>query len=199
MSASNEIATRSSESLVEQALDTTLRAGADSADIVLVRGRSLEARVRDKTVEFVKQAQEQVLGIRVLMQGEGGMKTAVTSTSDLASPAIEQMARETVALARATEADPAAGLPEDGFATNLPDLSLVEPSDRDTQVDVRIDDARAAERAARAYDERITNSVGSQVRRPQAFTFKRARQVSFQGEHGINVQKKRGGGRSSIK
>ena len=163
MSASNEIATRSSESIVEQALETTLRAGADSADIVLVRGRSLEARVRDETVEFVKQAQEQVLGIRVLMQGEGGMKTAVTSTSDLASPAIEQMARETVALARATEADPAAGLPEDGFATNLPDLSLVEPSDRDTQVDVRIDDARAAERAARAYDERITNSEGSQV------------------------------------
>lgn len=163
MSSSTAVATRPAESIIEQALETTLRAGADAADIVLVRGRSLEARVRGETVDFVKQAQEQILGIRVLMSGDGGMRTAVTSTSDLAKSAIEQMARETVALARATEADPAAGLPEDGFATDIPDLDLLEPKDRDTHADARIEDARTAEQAARNYDERISNSEGSQV------------------------------------
>lgn len=163
MSSEGEVAVFEGSAAVEHALAQVLRAGADAADVVLVRGRSLEARVRDTTVDFVKQAQEQVLGIRVLMSGKQGVRTAVTSTSDLAAPAVEQMARETVALARATEPDPAAGLPEGGFATDLPDLCLLDPDDKNVAADTRIDDARSAERAARDFDPRITNSEGSQV------------------------------------
>ncbi|MFT5442570.1 MAG: PmbA protein [Myxococcota bacterium] len=150
-------------STVEQALKVVQAAGADAADIILIRGRSHEARVRDETIDFVKQAQEQILGIRVLMSGKEGMHSAVTSTSDLAPAAVEQMAKETVALARATEADPAAGLPEGGFATDLPDLELFDPDDRSVHIDARIEDARIAEKAARDFDKRITNSEGSQV------------------------------------
>lgn len=163
MSASSAPVARPTDAVVQEALETTLRAGADAADIVLVRGRSLEARVRDETVDFVKQAQEQTLGIRVLMRGDGGMRSAVTSTSDLSMDAIELLASETVTLARATAADPAAGLPEDGFATDLPDLDLFDIADRSVGVDARIEDARNAERAARAFDPRIRNSEGSQV------------------------------------
>lgn len=154
---------RTTADVVEHALACAQREGADAADVVWVRGRSLEARVREETVDFVKQAQEQILGIRALVAGSEGMSSAVTSTSDLAGEAIEAMVRETVALARATEADPAAGLPEGGFAEDLPDLDLRDPEDENTTADARIEDAREAERAARAFDPRITNSEGSQV------------------------------------
>ena len=66
-------------------------------------------------------------------------------------------------LARATAEDPHAGLPEERFATDLPDLGLVDPSDREITMEERIDEARRAERSARDVDPRICNSEGSEV------------------------------------
>jgi PmbA protein len=152
-----------SRELAVHALQAARGAGADQADVALVESDSLEARVRGETVDFVKQARERTLGIRALVRGEGGMRSAVTSTSDLAPAAVERLAAETVALARATAADPAAGLPEGGFAADLPDLELAPPEDGDASVDARIEAARRAEAAARACDPRIQNSEGSQV------------------------------------
>ncbi|MCP4037199.1 MAG: TldD/PmbA family protein [bacterium] len=163
MSASHDRVDLDLAGIVDQTLDQLANAGADASDVVLVRGRSLEARVRDETVDFVKQAQEQILGIRALIEADGGMSSAVSSTSDLKPGAIEQMVRETVALAQATEADPAAGLPEGGFAQDIPDLSLLDPADQSISADARIEQARSAERAAREFDPRIQNSEGSQV------------------------------------
>ncbi len=87
----------------------------------------------------------------------------MTSTSDLSEAAIDRMADETVALARATAPDPHAGLPEEDFATDLPDLRLLDPEDMNVSVEARIEEARRAEQAARAFDPRIDNSEGSQV------------------------------------
>jgi PmbA protein len=148
---------------VAAALEAAGRAGADAADAVLVESDSFESRVRGQEIDFVKQARERTLGLRVLVRGRGGFRSAVTSTSDLAEEAIARMAPETVALARATADDPAAGLPEDGFARELPDLRLFDPRDREVAVEARIEDARRAENAARATDPRIANSEGSQV------------------------------------
>ena len=119
--------------------------------------------VRDQEIEFVKQAQERCLGIRVLMDDGTGRATAITSTCDLSPEAVDRMAEETVALARATAPDGAAGLPESGFAEDLPDLGLADPGDRHASVEARIDDAKRAEPRPRAYDERIDNSEGSQA------------------------------------
>jgi PmbA protein len=73
------------------------------------------------------------------------------------------MAAETVALARATAADPCAGLPAGGFAEAQPDLRLLDPADRGLPVEARIARAREAEAAARGADPRITNSEGSEA------------------------------------
>ncbi|MBW2272656.1 MAG: TldD/PmbA family protein [Deltaproteobacteria bacterium] len=156
-------ADKSDEDLVAHALDCARRAGADAADALLIRGRSMESRVRGEVIDFVKQAQEQVLGIRALRSREGGMSSAVTSTCDLAPEAIEAMAADAVTLAKATAADPAAGLPDGGFATQLPELRLVDPDDRTVSIEARIDDARRCESAARGADARIVNSEGSQA------------------------------------
>jgi PmbA protein len=149
--------------IVERALEHVRQAGAHAADAVLIEASSHEARVRDLEIDFVKQAREHCLGLRALMRGAGGMSSAVTSTCDLSPEAVDRMAQETAALARATAPDPTAGLPEGGFATDIPKLGLFDDLDRDVTVEARIEDARCAERAARETDPRIVNSEGSQV------------------------------------
>ncbi len=148
---------------LELALAAVRRAGASAADAVLVSGEMLQARVRASEIDFVKQARDRTLGLRAFVEGRSGLRTALTSTSDLSPDVVERMAEETVALATATSEDPMAGLPDGGFASDFPDLELFEPTDRPVEVDGRISAARSAEEAARAVDERIVNSEGSQV------------------------------------
>ena len=151
------------KAVVTHALEAAARAGASQADVLLVEGDDREVRVRGDDIEFVKQAQERGLGIRALVDGKEGRQTSIVSTSDLAPDAVGRMAEEAVALARATAADPTAGLPDDGFATDLPDLALFDPADRNVALDARIEDAKRAEAAARDFDDRIDNSEGSQA------------------------------------
>jgi PmbA protein len=150
---------------VQRALACVRGAGATAADAVLVESDNLEARVRGDEIDFVKQARERTLGIRALVRGSAGLRSAITSTSDLSATAVDAMAAQAVALAHATAEDPAAGLPEEDFAEDWRelDLGLGSPEDREVSVETRIDDARRAENAARARDPRIVNSEGSQV------------------------------------
>lgn len=148
---------------VALALRAVHSAGADQADALLVENDSVEVRVRGDEVDVVKQSRERVLGIRALVREGDAFCSAVTSTSDLSAGAVERMAAESAALARATAADPAAGLPEGGFAADAPDLALLDAQDASLSVEARIDAARCAEEAARAVDPRITNSEGSEV------------------------------------
>ncbi|MFI5217340.1 MAG: TldD/PmbA family protein [Candidatus Limnocylindria bacterium] len=156
-------AARAPRGVVEQALEAARRAGADAADALLLLSDSIESRVRGSEIDFVKQARERTLGIRALVRGARGSRSAVTSTSDLSEDAVERMARETVALAKATAEDPIAGLPENGFAGEAPDLALFDPADRGVGIEAHIDQARVAEAAARALDPRIVNSEGTHV------------------------------------
>jgi PmbA protein len=148
---------------IERALARARGAGAADADAMLVESRSLSARVRDRDVDFVTQASERMLGLRVFVSKPGGLATGSAASNDLAPETIDRLADEAVALARATAPDAAAGLPDGGFATDLPDLGLFDPADRDVAAEARIDDARRAEAAARALDARIVNSEGSQA------------------------------------
>ncbi|HEY5658334.1 MAG TPA: metallopeptidase TldD-related protein, partial [Myxococcota bacterium] len=158
-------ASREPLEIVQCALDRARDAGADAADAILLQSENLAARVRGDEIDFVKQARERILGIRALVRGPGGARSAITSTSDLSAQAIERMAGEALALARATAEDPAAGLPEEASAADWRglDLGLGAAGDRGISVEARIEDARRAEAAARATDARIANSEGSQA------------------------------------
>ena len=96
------------KSIVERALDAAKKAGAAQADVLLVQNDDREVRVRGAEIEFVKQAKERGLGIRTLVEGKGGLRTAIVSTSDLAPEAIDPTADEAVALAPPTAPDPTA-------------------------------------------------------------------------------------------
>ncbi|NNL86355.1 MAG: hypothetical protein HKP27_11910 [Myxococcales bacterium] len=133
-----------SEALVEQVIARCQRAGAKQADAVLVLSDAIEVRVRGAEIDFVKQSRERVLGIRALVGDGAGLRTAVTSTSDLSDGVALALADDTVELARATAPDPYAGIPKDGFAENPPELSLCDPADRKLGVDSLIASAREA-------------------------------------------------------
>jgi PmbA protein len=149
--------------LVARALELLRRAGADAGDALLVMSQSTQTRVRGEEIDFVTQARERTLGIRALVAGARGLRTALTSTSDLEPASVASLVDATVALARATAEDPMAGLPDGGFAQDAPELDLADPRDRGVPVEERIASARGAEAAARAVDPRIVNSEGSQA------------------------------------
>src|SRR5262245_33740192 len=149
------------DSVVTRALERLRRVGADAGDALYVEADSSEARVRGAEIDFVKQARERTLGIRALVRGARGLRSAHTSTSDLAPASVDRLVDATVTLARATAEDPAAGLPEGGFAEDDPDLALSDPRDQGIPVEERIASARRAEAAARSVDARIVNSEGS--------------------------------------
>jgi PmbA protein len=157
------LSTDTARDIIDRVLERAKSAGATAVDAILISGDTLSARVRDTEIDFVSQAQERALGIRALLTGDSGTRSAVTSTSDLSPAAVDRMAEETVALARATEEDPDSGLPEGGFASDAIELGLFDPLDRNVKVESRIEDARTAETAARSTDARIDNSEGSQV------------------------------------
>jgi len=147
---------------VEYVLDRLRAQRAGAADVCFGETDALEARVRGEAIDFVKQARERTLGIRAFVTGDHGLRCAITSSSDLQPDTLNRMVDETLALARATAQDPDAGLPGT-YADALPDLDLAQPGDRHVAVEARIEDARRAEAAARAFDPRIVNSEGSSV------------------------------------
>jgi PmbA protein len=148
--------------LAQFALERARRAGARESDVLLVESDELSVRVRGAEIEFVKQARERTLGLRVFVDGEGGLRRAVTSTADLAHAALERLVQDSVALARATAPDPHAGLPE-RFAPDQPDLGLFDPADHPAKAEERVSVAKRMEAAARAVDPRIRNSEGSEA------------------------------------
>jgi PmbA protein len=148
---------------VRHAVEAAKRAGADAADAIQLASESVEARVRGDEIDYVKQAREHALGLRAFVRGARGLATALVSTSDLSHAAIEGLAADAVALARATAQDPDAGLPSDGFARDWPELELFDPRDREVPLETQLAEAREAEAAARAVDPRIVNSEGTSV------------------------------------
>ncbi len=147
--------------LLIDALARATERGAHAGDALLASSRSVETRVRGDEIDFVKQSGERTLGLRLFVRSEGGLSSAITSTSDLSEGAVDRLVTDTVALARATAPDPAAGLPDGGFAADAPELDLIDPDDLGVGVEERIAWGREAERAARSADPRITNSEGS--------------------------------------
>ncbi|MCP3983282.1 MAG: TldD/PmbA family protein [bacterium] len=168
-------------SAIRHVLSAAMGAGAHSADAVYIESESSEVRVRGEEIEHVKQARERTLGLRVFVDaGRGGLQQAISSTSDLGENAIERLAEQSVALARETAPDPDAGLPEGGFAEELPELDLVVADDRTAGIDHHLEVAREAEAAARQVDAKIVNSEGSDA----GSSFRRVHYVNSAGFDG---------------
>jgi PmbA protein len=130
--------------------------GADAADVLVAEGTEFSVTVRKGEVETLKDAGSKALGLRVFV----GKRTASTYTSDFSPAALETLLADTVAMARVTGEDPAAGLPDQSPPAEEIDLGLFDPSPAGLPTAERIERARRAEAAALAVSPEITNSQG---------------------------------------
>jgi PmbA protein len=89
-----------------------------------------------------------------------GRRTATAHTSDFSAAALSSFVAETVAMARVTGDDPAAGLPDQMVPAEEIELGLFDPAAAAQPTPDRIDTARRAEQTALACPG-ITNSQGS--------------------------------------
>ncbi len=149
--------------LAEQALDRALRAGATDAEAVGYEGDEFNVHIRLGEVEQLTEAGSRALGLRVFCAGEGGQRTASTSTSDLSEAGIQRLVSSAVALAKVTGVDPFAGLPErEVLGMHDPAAQALFFEDADgIPAPERLAIARRCEAAAMASDTRIQNSKGA--------------------------------------
>src|SRR3984885_1506015 len=145
------------ESLTAEVVALAMKAGASDAEAVVREGDEFSVNVRMGEVETLKESCPRRLGLRVFL----GTRSASTSTSDLTADGIRQLVEGAIALAKVTEEDPFAGLPETVEFGSLPDdLHLHYDDVYSLSGPERIEWARRCEAAALAADPRITNSDG---------------------------------------
>lgn len=105
-------------------VEAARRAGADSADAVVVRSASLSVEVREGKVEESERSEGDDLGLRVFI----GRRQAIVSTNDVLRSDPRALAERAVAMARMAPEDQYAGLADPSrLAREFPDLDLVDP------------------------------------------------------------------------
>jgi PmbA protein len=144
------------EAAVSQALERARARGADAAQAEVGLRVGYSVGVRCGEVETLEYERDRGLGITVYF----GQRKGGASTTDLRPDAIDQAVNAACDLARYTEPDPAAGLPDpETLAQAFPDLDLYHPWQLSPAQ--AIDRALSMEAAALAEDPRLTNSEGA--------------------------------------
>ncbi|SMY08319.1 TldD/PmbA family protein [Flavimaricola marinus] len=136
--------------LADRILSAAQKAGAETADCVVVQGTSISIDVRAGALEQAERSEGIDIGLRVFV----GQQQANVSVSDASDATISRMAERAVAMARMAPADPHAGLADPAqLATDTDStrLELYDDTDEPWPSDLE-QDARTAEAAARAVD-----------------------------------------------
>lgn len=143
--------------ILHAVIERALKAGAKAADGLLLRSVSLSHAQRLGQPERLERAEEQDLGLRVLI----GRRQAVASSTDLQDDALEQLVERAIAMARSVPEDRFAGLAEpEQLAREIPRLDICDP--QEPAPERLIERARACEEAARAVAG-VTNSEGAEA------------------------------------
>ena len=132
--------------------------GADQVEVGVSVDAGLAVNVRLGEVETVEHTRDRGLSLTVY----AGQRKGSASTADLDERSIAITIEQALAIARHTEADPAAGLADrERLATVFPELDLWHPAAPDANAAVEL--ALRCEAAALEYDARIRNSEGASV------------------------------------
>ena len=139
-------------------LDLARRAGAEQADAVAVSSTNSSTDVRLQQIEKISEATSRAVGLRVIVNG----RQAVVSTSDVTDAALAETAQTAMELARISEPDPHAGLPDPSEQTRRPaELGLFDEQIPAVDGDERVRRAMVCEQAALDASPQIGNSGGA--------------------------------------
>ncbi|HEU0197400.1 MAG TPA: metalloprotease PmbA [Nevskiaceae bacterium] len=142
----------------DQAAAAARAAGADAFEIGASAGRALSVSVRLGKVESVQFQRDRELSISVYY----GQRSGAASTSDVSVDGIRDTVAAAAAIARVSEADPCAGLPDvDKLAHEDPDLDLCHPWALSAEQALEL--ARRCEAGGQAVDARLKGSEGAGV------------------------------------
>ncbi len=109
------------KSMAADVVALAIKAGASDAEAIAREGDEFSVNVRMGQVETLQESGSRGLGLRVFL----GQQSASASTSDLTAEGIRQLVDGALALAKVTEEDSFAGLPETGEFGSAPgDLHL---------------------------------------------------------------------------
>lgn len=147
-----------SHALVDGALSSCRKQGADAAaaDVSMSDGLSVTARLG--RVETIEHQRDKSLGVTVYV----GKRKGSASTTDFSAASVAAAIEAAVAIARNTSEDPCAGLIDPEYlAADVPDLDLCHRWD--LAPEAAIDLALECENAARQGDPRLANSEGASV------------------------------------
>lgn len=138
---------------VASLVEASRKAGADSADAVAIRSRSVSVSARLGKVEATDLSESDDVSLRVFV----GQRVASVSASAGSDPS--QLAERAVAMARVSPADPFQGLADPSYlAETIADLDLFD--DTEIATDRLVGDALEAEQAALDI-KGVTNSGGA--------------------------------------
>ena len=150
------------EALAGRLLEACRAQGADQAEVSCTQERGLSVNVRMGEVETVESTRDRGIGVTVYF----GQRRGSASTADLRDASLDATVAQACAIARHTEADPAAGLADAALMARpgpdgWPDFDDWHPWALDADHAVEI--ALACEAAGREADARIANSDGASV------------------------------------
>jgi PmbA protein len=144
--------------LAAEMLDLAAGRGASQAEVSINEDSGLAVNVRMGEVETVERTRDRGLAITVYF----GQRKASASTADLQPASLLATVEQACAIARFTEADPAAGLADAVLmARELRDFDQYHPWAIDAERAIAL--ALAAETRGREADPRIANSDGAAV------------------------------------
>lgn len=150
--------------LAEDVIRRARTAGASAAEVAASIDSGLNVNVRLGEVETVEHTRDRGFGLTVYF----GQRKGTASTADLHPASIQATIDQACAIARYTEADPAAGLADASrMASHFPDLDLWHPWQVDTAGAIAL--GQQIEAAGRAHTG-ITNSDGAAVQAGQTLS-----------------------------
>lgn len=134
--------------------------GADEADAYVRSGIESSVSVRMGELEKLIEAGSRSVSFRVIKD----KRTAVCNTSDLTPKALDEVVRTAVELAKISEPDEFAGLPDKADLASDVDIALQLYDERieSLSVEEMKDIVLRAEQAAFDFDKRINNSEGAE-------------------------------------
>ena len=142
--------------LAREVLRLCAARGASQAEVALNEDRGLSVNLRMGEVETVERTRDRGVGLTVYF----GQRKGSASTADLQPGSLESTVEQACAIARYTEADPAAGLADaQRMATDLREFDAWHPWGLDADRAIAL--AQEAEAAGLAADARIANSDGA--------------------------------------
>lgn len=148
--------------LAEFALARALAAGADQVEVTISEGRELAVGVRQGALERFEAGTSVDFALTVYVDQRSGH----TSSNDLSPASLEECVQRALAIARVSEPDPAAGLPDpQDLARDWPELDLWHPWPLEAEQAIAI--ARRCEEAGLAAGG-ICNSEGAALESSEA-------------------------------